>query len=577
MTDDIRLRWVLVAEGALAGAVLWALIEAADRDILSDLAAMILFAGCGAFFSTALAMTGPLRLTKALRNAAVIGVAVALLTYLFSLRFDEPDGILNSVFNALALAAVTALPVPFLIAQGTGKGWRDYPALFEAVSTIAVRGTVAGIFTGIIWGVIALSDELLQIVGISLIGDIAYENVFPFLITGAGFGLALGVVLELSHLISARLVVRLMRLLAPAVLAVSVIFVVAAPVQGLSNLFRGWSAASVLMAMGLAALGLLTLVVDRDDSETPQSPVLQWAARGLALVLPVLGGLAVWAVVQRVGQYGWTPDRLFALLLAGLVALSGLWNALAILRRTGWRDRIRQGNIVLLLAVLGLAALWLTPVLNAERISARSLAARGLAGETLDPADLWKLEQWGKAGAAARAEFEAVAKEPGHEALAAWLASDGTGMVVADTAAMTELRAEIAEVMTLQPATATGTRDSLLMLMDQARLADLRDSCRNTLPGGGAGCVMVVADLLPALPGEEAALGQWNGDWGALNGLYMQDGIVVQQQLRRADGQYLTADEIKATMIAWGKAPPPLAPVLVNQLGTGEGGLFITP
>ena len=39
-------------------------------------------------------------------------------------------------------------------------------------------------------------------------------------------------------------------------------------------------------------------------------------------------------------------------------------------------ERIRQGNIRVALGIIVLAALWLTPVLNAERISAQSQLAR---------------------------------------------------------------------------------------------------------------------------------------------------------------------------------------------------------
>ncbi len=279
MDGSVRMRWVLAAFGAVAGLVFWGLVEAAERDILPMRLLLVLVAAAGGFFASGLMMAGPLTLRRALLNAAGIGVAAGALSFLASLRFDQPDAIFNSPYPVLALAAVVALPVPFLIAQG-GPGWRDYPALFEGSWSIVVRGLVAWMFTGVIWGVIALSDMLLRVVGLRIIGDLAYDGAMPFLITGASLGLALAVVDELAEMIEARLIVRLLRLLAPAVLLVAAVFVLAAPLRGLSNLFEAWSAAGVLMAMGIAALCLLTLVVDRDDAAAPQSPVLRWSARG---------------------------------------------------------------------------------------------------------------------------------------------------------------------------------------------------------------------------------------------------------------------------------------------------------
>lgn len=579
MTAEIRMRWLLAAIGALAGAVLYALIEAADGNWFDGRILIPLFTASAAFFGGTLAMAGTISVPRAIKGAALIALVVGALTFLSIQRFDDATEMFNTGYSVLALLGIAMIPLPFLIANG-GPGWRDYPALFDGIWAILVRGAVAGLFTGVIWAVIALSDALLQIVGIGLVTDIAYRGMVPYLITGAGFGLALGVVLELSNLISARLVVQLLRLLAPVVLAVSVVFVVAAPIQGLSNLFQGWSAAGVLIAMGFAGLTFLTLIVDRDDEVAPKSPVLIWSARGLAIVLPVLGLLAVWAIAQRVGQYGWTPDRLFALMLAGVVAAYGLLHALAVVRGGKWHDRIRTGNLRMALVVLALCVLWLTPVLNAERISARSLVARALSGQALGTSDLWELRRWGKAGVEAEAELKEAAKDPARAELAAWLAeeaaSSAAGKEISEAEA-TRLRAEIAAILPLQPASATGTRDSYLMLMQPWELQEILQSCQLRLPGGEVGCAMVVADLLPALPGEELGLALERGGWATLDGLYLLDGYVVRQSLRPVDGRVLEQGDIHQVLLEWQATPPPVARTELNQLGTGKAGLILLP
>ncbi len=571
------LRWVLTGFGALAGLVLWALIEAADNPEVPERLILVLITASGAFFASGFMMVGPLMLRRALAHAALVGAAVGLLIWLASLRFETLDQAFIDPYAFLAAMAVVALPVPFLIAQG-GPGWRDYPALFEGSWSVVVRGAVAGLFTGAIWIVIALSDELLRLVGIGLIGAWAYVGAAPFMITGAGFGLALAVVHELRDLIQARLVVRLLRLLAPVVLVVSGVFLLAAPVQGLSELFGNLSAAGVLIAMGLAALTLLTLVVDREDAVAPSSPVLLWSARGLAVVLAILGGLAVWAVMLRVGQYGWTPDRLFAGLAALVVLAYGVLHGVAVLRGSGWLARIRAGNLGMALVMLAVAALWLTPVLDAERISARSVEARVLAGEPRDPADVLLLQRWGKAGAAALERLRVAAREPGREDLAAWLEGAGSDEADgADAAERERLIAVIVPVLALQPASATGLRDSLLMLMQTYELRDMAEVCPGTAPGGGAKCLMVVADLLPDLPGEEAVLAMDREGWASLDGLLLRDGVVSRQAMQTLDGRPLTDVEVRNLMAAWLAAPPPLAPVRLNQLGTGAQGVFLAP
>ena len=108
------------------------------------------------------------------------------------------------------------------------------------------------------------------------------------------------------------------------------------------------------------------------------------------------------------------------------------------------------------LAMIALAALWLTPVLNAERISANSQFARFTTSG--DPAvlDLWAIRQWGKAGDAVMADLEQAA--PGNPALAAKLAGtdadplqptpDSAALRATLTAQMSDLLAPISKSTT---------------------------------------------------------------------------------------------------------------------------------
>ncbi len=101
--------------------------------------------------------------------------------------------------------------------------------------------------------------------------------------------------------------------------------------------------------------------------------------------------------------------------------------------------------------------------------------------------DLWQLAQWGRAGTAAKERLEAAAQAPGGEALAEWLATAESGAVGETESA--DLRAALVEaakaVLPVQPASATGLRDSLLMLMQPYELEDIKLSCAETQPGGG--------------------------------------------------------------------------------------------
>jgi hypothetical protein len=575
MSTEMMARWGLALIGAATGVALWALVYGLDHGLLNKQLALVLFAFVGTFGATTLAMAGPIGLLRAARNGAALALAVAGLAALASLRYSDAEDFFNTPMPMLAVMTVGGLPVPFLIAAAR-PGWRDYPALFlESWSTV-VRYAAAIAFTGLTWAVIDLSDAVLNLVGIELIGDLTDEPVVVMVLIGAILGFGMAVVHEMAALLSPYLVMRVFRMLLPVVLAVMVIFLAALPFRGLDGLFRDLSPAVLLLAMVAAGVSLVSITVDQSDAEAAASPLFRRTAQGMALLVPVLAGVAVWALWLRVVDYGWSPERLF-LAVVGLIGLAyGLIYAVAVLRGPGWMARIRQGNFWMALAIIAVAALWLTPLLNAERISAQSQLARYVAGKT--PAielDTWALGRWGKPGEAALAELRQLAEQPGQEELAARLKGDPYPADVAEEA----LAEELAALMPLQPPTATGTRDTLLAQAEAYYILDWLEICRRKIETGAPACVMVVADLLPLRPGEEAMLVlERSADYTEVVGLQLNDaGFLSQQRILRADGHQIGAQEAAALLRAAQAAPLPLAPAMVNQLGTGESGLLMLP
>ncbi|OYX20586.1 MAG: hypothetical protein B7Z04_05835 [Rhodobacterales bacterium 32-66-9] len=575
MTGQIAMRVQLSLAGALGGALIWAAIKAAERDWIGQYASLVLFGLLATLFGAILGMAGPLGLARALPRAAGLALSVAALLALTALRYGDPEDFFAGPIPALAAFTVATMPVPFLIAAEK-SGWRAYPSLFLEAWSVVLRFAAAGAFTGLVWLVIYLSDEVLRIVGIDVIRQLVGRDLVVLVLSGAVMGLGMAVIHDLTELLSPYVVLRLFRLFLPVVLAVMAVFLIALPFRGLDGLAGGLSPALLLLTMVAGGIALVSIAVDQTDAEATQSPLLRRCAQGMALVLPLVAGLALWAIWLRVADNGWSPDRVFVMVVAVVGIAYGLIYAAAVLRGGAWMERIRQGNILMSLAVVVLAALWLTPLLNAERISAESQLARFEAGKTpVADLDILALQSWGKPGAAAMAALEALAREPGQEALAARL----TGGLPAAGVDRAALAARLAQVMPVQPATATGTREMLLTAAEDYMLDDWQRVCEGDVGSGRAGCLMVVADLLPALPGEEAMLFLRRGvDYVEISGLYLGvDGRIVMRSAARADGGFVGGPEALALMRQYQDTPPPLTAANLNQLGTGEQGLFILP
>lgn len=556
--------------GALAGAAGFALMRMAETDVIGTLPLMLAWAFAASFFTALMGMEGPLGPSRAAIGAGGIALAVTGLLWLASLRFSRPDEVFTTPMITLACMVVGLVPMPFWIAQN-GRGLRDYPTLFGESWGIVVRYMVAWVFVGTVWLVILLSDALLQLVGLRLLDDVLSQGAVPWLLTGAVLGLGLAVSQDLSDYLSPFLILRLLRLLVPVILGVTLVFLALLPLRGMAGLFGGLSVAGTLLAMVGAAATLVTSTVDQSNDEAARTPLLTLSARGLCLALPLMAALGGWAVWLRVEQYGWTPERLFAAEVAILAMGYGVLYALAVLRGAGWMDRIRLANVAMAVALLGLSVASLTPLLNAEAISARSVQSRLEDGRMPIAAfEPRLLERWGVAGAAVLADLQTRATEPGQEALAARLNGPPDN---------TEAAARLAGILPVQPAEAVAFRATILEALAPHEREVVLSGCDRFLPDGAPGCVMVVADFLEAVPGDEAMI-VFLADADRPNqfAFRMTEAGAIPMAVVWSSGGRPPSDGGAALIGALQAAPPALVPAPINMLEIGGGtGVFMVP
>ena len=90
---------------------------------------------------------------------------------------------------------------------------------------------------------------------------------------------------------------------------------------------------------------------------------------------------------------------------------------------------------------------------------------------------------------------------------------------------------------------------------------------------------MVVADLLPLLPGEEAlVILNQEADYVQVLGLFlMDDGSLAQRAALQPNGRYPGSDEARALLRSFQMNQPASTPAMINQLGTGDTGVLFLP
>jgi hypothetical protein len=520
------------AVGAVAGLSAWALVDVVP-DVIHNTRIVLLMVAAGlGFFGVLLALLGPVRLIPAALAALGMALPAAALLTWASFRHVQVEAFLDGGTGVAAFVYLLAIGAPFVTA-GLHRhgGWRHYGLLFDAAWSLVVRFFAAWLFVGVVWLVVLLSDQLLSLVGITIIQRVIDFAPVPYLISGIALGLGLAMVHELRDYVSPFLVIQLLRVLLPALLVVLAVFILALPFRGLGDLFGQFSAAATLIAVAVAGITLVTTAVHRDDNVSVQGAGMLAATRLLSVLLPVPAMLALWAVWLRVDQYGLTPARVAALLAAAVVLVYALAYATAILAGADWRKHQRGVNRWMALVTLAIAALWLTPLLNAERMATASQIARAEAGVPDDELALWEMaHDWGIAGRRGLARLEAWARTAGDDEMLALIdraRSNATrwGYETLPSDADIPPLGGVLQVRPEGRSLPPGALDAL----NGAERRKIHDACRRRVRGGHPGCVIVIAAFEPQEAAERAIGVFADGGPVALVEAYrLQDGRLTQ-------------------------------------------------
>ncbi len=492
--------------GGVAGLGIWALVRNWDNPVLAPAIYLALFVFVTAYASVSLALAGPVPVARAMRGALITAVPIVVLMSVSGLRYTEATDLLDDPVMLCVAAVLILYSTPFLsVWLQDRRSWLRYASLFDAAWTMTVRYTIAWGFVGVFWLVAFLSNALLDLVDVDLIEIILRHDWARFTLSGAILGLGLAVTFELRDTISPYLFLRLLRLLVPVVLGVLAIFLIAVPFRGLTQLFGEFSAAGTLMGSAIVAIVLICTALDQGDWAAVQTRGLSLATQGLAVLLPLITILACGAVIIRVRQYGWTPDRVLAMSIAGFLFAYASGYCAAVLLRANWMQRIRQINVVMALCVITMSALWMTPALDAYRLSTYSQVSRFLSGRMpLDQLAVWEMtHEWGKAGLAGIDRLEAKDDLAAHDELSAVIAAarSSTNPFQFEQSAQQRTapgRVEaLLAMMQVRPLGATLSPDDLSQLPSY-RLDQWLEGCRRTLPDGRSGCVFVRGAFSPS-------------------------------------------------------------------------------
>lgn len=273
-----------------------------------------------------------------------------------------------------------------MAAHKEGRRIASYAGHFEMAWKLVIQGAFSVAFIGAVWAMLFLGSQLFMLVKLTFLRDVIDESFFAIPVTTFAFACAI-------HLTDVRpaivqgirtLLLTLMSWVLPVMTFIVGAFVLSLPFTGLDSLWATRSATAVLLGTSAALVMLINAAWQDGSARAATAPVIRLSARGAALLLVPLVAIAVYALALRVGDYGWTTDRIIAaacLLLAGWYAIGYAAGAV----RAGWLDTIPRVNMAAAFLILATLLALFSPLADPARLSVNDQTARLASGKT--PAD----------------------------------------------------------------------------------------------------------------------------------------------------------------------------------------------
>ncbi len=374
---------ILLGLGALAGLLVYFLLGIGKgEEVTGD----PLRLGAAAFFvvgGIALALTlERLRWTWSAGFAAAAGVAVGLVT---AFNGDPDKWISNQGWRFAASLLAVAIAVPIFQALRDSGGRRLEPrSALDHAWTDAILWALACAFLLAVWLLLVLLGGLFGLIGIDSVKDLILKPWFMLMLCGGTLGASIALLRDRDSVIglihrSAR---TTLSVLAPFLGIGLLLFVAALAFTGLQPLWRETEATTpILLACILAALLLANAAIGNSEEEEPKVRIIGWGAMALAAAMLPLAIVAAISMGKRIGQYGFSPDRLWAAIVVAAALIVSAAYLFALVRgRRNWAPLLRRANVAIAAGIGIIAYLLALPILDFGAVSARDQVARLNAG-----------------------------------------------------------------------------------------------------------------------------------------------------------------------------------------------------
>lgn len=262
----------------------------------------------------------------------------------------------------------------------------NYPAVFRAAWRNTVHLALAVCLSISVFVLLWIAGMMFRMIGINTVLDVLGHARFHIAAWPIVLAISLVGVRRRPQIADTlrRSWLTLNAWLLPLVALVGLAFTIALAARMALGFEAVKLSAGALIAFCALWIKLINAAWQDSPGAAPFGQGLSRTLRLAMLCLLPLAAVALYGLGLRVGQYGWTIPRVWALYCGGLLALYALGYAWAALRPAGFYGTLATTNLVAAFATLVLLALVQTPVADPRRIAAQS-QLQGLLDGRLEP------------------------------------------------------------------------------------------------------------------------------------------------------------------------------------------------
>ncbi len=381
-----------IAIGVIQGLCLWALGQIKLNETAPMLFGAVVLCVC--FVPTlVIGGLGQMRLRSLLIWAAIAAALLAALGAYdawremgWDYRGEGPQTPRMEITPLLWVSAPVALYVAHHLVASADRDRKpiaNYETYFDTGWTSAVQIALASAFTLALFLILWLGAALFDLIGLKLLGELLRQGWFTAPLLGGAFAAAVHVSDVRQGLARGMrtLALTLLGWLAPVLAGLTALFLIALAFTGLAGLWSTKAAGAILLTAAIILTALTNAAYQDGGEDKAKGRLFQASSILTALALPALVALSAYALGARIGQYGLTPERIFA---AACVAVAGVY-AIGYLATLvpQWRAHkpLEKTNILGAGAILAVFLALFSPFADPARLAAGDQTARLMAGQ----------------------------------------------------------------------------------------------------------------------------------------------------------------------------------------------------